>query len=186
MSEWTFPTQPTSHDAISVFFLSFFFTKMLHRMTTFESLLSCLIMGNFSMKSGHIDKMLNFIFRTAANFYDNNFTFLNSLIFYFNCLVSIYLCHVADLRVLCIQKLLLGRGNTTVPRAGAVCSLDTSVMVGLASVHLLLDHQVRPETLLRGWDLTGQRGTAHNLQKYTKQSPSALCTDMKLNRIRRK
>lgn len=55
---------------------------MLHPTTTFEPLLSCLIMGNFSMKSGHIDKRLKVIFRTAANFYHDSFTFLNSLIFY--------------------------------------------------------------------------------------------------------
>lgn len=67
------------------------------------------------------------------------------------------------LRVLSVQELLLGRCDAAVPGAGAVRPLDAGVVVGLASVHLLLDHQVRPQTLLRGGDLAGQRGTAHDL-----------------------
>lgn len=69
------------------------------------------------------------------------------------------------LRVLSVKELLLGRCDATVPGAGAVCPLDAGVMVGLASVYLLLDHQVCPQTLLRGGDLTGQRGTEQNLQR---------------------
>lgn len=72
------------------------------------------------------------------------------------------------LRVLSIEELLLGWCNTAVPGAGAVRPLDAGVVVGLTSVYLLLDHQVCPQTLLRSRDLTGQRRTAHNLQKHTK------------------
>lgn len=79
------------------------------------------------------------------------------------CAVGSHACESHDLRVLSVQELLLGRCNAAVPGAGAVRPLDAGVVVGLASVHLLLDHQVRPQTLLRGGDLTGQRGTAHDL-----------------------
>lgn len=86
--------------------------------------------------------------------------------------IFVKLCHkhsgaAAGLRVLHVQELLLGWCNTAVPGAGAVRPFHTGVVVGLASVHLLLDHQVRPKALLWSRDLTGQRGTAHDLQKHT-------------------
>lgn len=76
-------------------------------------------------------------------------------------------CSRMCLGVLGIQELLFGWCDAAVPGAGAVCPLDAGVMVGLATVHLLLDHQVCPQALLRSRDFTGQRGTAHNLQKHS-------------------
>lgn len=75
------------------------------------------------------------------------------------------------LRLLAVQELLLGWGDAAVPGAGVVRPLDAGVVVGLASVHLLIDHQVGPQTLLRSRDLTGQRGTAHDLHtEHTEQA----------------
>lgn len=75
------------------------------------------------------------------------------------------------LRVLGVQEVLLGWRHAAVPGAGAVRPLDAGVVVGLAPVHLLLDHQVRPQALLRGRDLTGQGRAAHDLQEHAKQEP---------------
>lgn len=83
----------------------------------------------------------------------------------------------SDLRVVGVQELLLGRCDAAIPGAGAVCPLDAGVVVGLASVHLLLDHQVRPQTLLRSRDLAGQRGTAHDLQRQNNLH-NTVCTEV--------
>lgn len=101
--------------------------------------------------------------------------FIGIVYIYFRQAVQWAVKRATWLGVLGIQELLLGRCDAAVPGAGAVRPLDAGVVVGLASVHLLLDHQVRPQTLLRSGDLTGQRGTAHNLQRHTKQSPFTVC-----------
>lgn len=77
----------------------------------------------------------------------------------------VFLCQTSPvpLRVAAVQELLLGRGNAAVPGAGVIRPLDAGVVLGLAAVHLLVDHQVGPQTLLRRGDLTGQGGAAHNL-----------------------
>lgn len=91
------------------------------------------------------------------------------LMFYFNIWIIVYIlpssCEFGcmGLRVLSVQKLFLWWCDTAVPGAGAVCPLDTGVVVSLASVHLLLNHQVCPQTLLRSGNRTGQGRTADDL-----------------------
>lgn len=51
--------------------------------------------------------------------------------------------------------------------------LDAGVVVGLATVDQLLNHQVRPQTLFWGGDLAGQGGAAHDLEEHTESSARA-------------
>lgn len=69
----------------------------------------------------------------------------------------------AGLRIASVQELLLGRRDAAVPGAGVIRPLDAGVVLSLPAIHLLVDHQVGPQTLLRRGDLTGQGGAAHNL-----------------------
>lgn len=118
------------------------------------------------------------VFRPAGHFRHISFAFFFNYLkkkkitlFHWNCVhlspSGSAACSRMCLGVLGIQELLFGWCDAAVPGAGAVCPLDTGVMVGLATVHLLLDHQVCPQALLRSRDFTGQRGTAHNLQKHS-------------------
>lgn len=120
------------------------------------------------------------VFRPAGHFCHISFAFFfffnykkkkKITLFHWNCVhlspSGSAACSRMCLGVLGIQELLFGWCDAAVPGAGAVCPLDAGVMVGLATVHLLLDHQVCPQALLRSRDFTGQRGTAHNLQKHS-------------------
>lgn len=69
----------------------------------------------------------------------------------------------ACLRVLDVQKLLLGGCCPAVPGAGAVTSLDAGEELGLMSVDVLLRDPVHPEALVRGGDVAWDHGAARDL-----------------------
>lgn len=69
----------------------------------------------------------------------------------------------AGLRVLDVEKLLLGGRRSAVPGAGAVASLDAGKELGLVPVDVLLRDPVHPEALVRRGDVAGDHGAARDL-----------------------
>lgn len=76
---------------------------------------------------------------------------------------------VACLRVLDVQKLLLGGCRSTVPRTGAVASLDAGEKLGLVPVDALLRDPVHPEALVRRGDVARDHGAARDLGRGTQR-----------------
>lgn len=74
----------------------------------------------------------------------------------------------ACLRVLDVQKLLLGGCCPAVPGTGAVASLDAGEELGLMSVDVLLRDPVHPEALVRGGDVAWDHGAARDLGRGTR------------------
>lgn len=70
---------------------------------------------------------------------------------------------VGRLRVLDVQKLLLGGRRPAVPRAGAVAPLDAGEELRLVPVDVLLRDPVHPEALVRGGDVARDHGAACDL-----------------------
>lgn len=71
----------------------------------------------------------------------------------------------AGLRVLDVEKLLLGGRRSAVPGTGAVASLDAGKELGLVPVDVLLRDPVHPEALVRRGDVAGDHGAARDLGK---------------------
>lgn len=75
---------------------------------------------------------------------------------------------MACLRVLDVQKLLLGGCCSAVPGAGAVASLDAGEELGLVSVDVLLRDPVHPEALVRRGDVAWDHGASCDLGRGTR------------------
>lgn len=69
----------------------------------------------------------------------------------------------AGLRVLDVEKLLLGGRRPAVPGAGAVAPLDAGEELGLVPVDVLLGDPVHPQALVRRGDVAGDHGAARDL-----------------------
>lgn len=70
---------------------------------------------------------------------------------------------LASLRVLNVEKLLLGGCRSTVPRTGAITSLDAGEGLGLVPIDVLLCDPVHPEALVRRGDVARDHGAACDL-----------------------
>lgn len=76
---------------------------------------------------------------------------------------------LACLRVLNIEKLLLGGCCSAVPCTGAVASLDAGEELGLMPVDALLRDPVHPEALIRRRDIARDHGAARDLGRRTRR-----------------
>lgn len=76
---------------------------------------------------------------------------------------------LASLRVLNIEKLLLGGRRSAVPRTRTVASLDAGEELGLMPVDVLLRDPVHPEALVRRRDVAWDHGAARDLGRRTRR-----------------